>query len=327
MNVVFVALLVMISFVVCTESADAPVKPVRRQVRIRPTTRNRERHEAVPGTMVDSDVDLAPGAASSVLRHAAAPGNRLDDEQAAAAAAARRRRLPAADVLSRRRSRLPVTRRGVGTKAAPVTTVAVDDPDKKYKIVCYYTNWSQYRPTIGKYVPEDIDPFLCTHVIFAFGWLKKGKLASFEGNDETKDGKVGLYERIAKLKEANPELKTLLAIGGWSFGTQKFKDMSKTRYARQIFIFSALAYLREHKFDGLDIDWEYPKGKDDKKNYVSLLKEVRKSLETASRPRVSMSIVSRPLLKRDIRSLPTRDTLLDTCVIRGSLDFCWWPLC
>jgi chitinase len=60
--------------------------------------------------------------------------------------------------------------------------------------------------------------------------------------------------------------------GGWSFGTQKFKDMSKTRYSRQIFIFSALSFLREHKFDGLDIDWEYPKGKDDKQNYVALLK-------------------------------------------------------
>lgn len=90
---------------------------------------------------------------------------------------------------------------------------AVHDPNEKYKIVCYYTNWSQYRPEVGKFMPEDIDPDLCTHVIFAFGWLKKGKLSSFESNDETKDGKVGLYERIAKLKEANPELKTLLAIG------------------------------------------------------------------------------------------------------------------
>ena len=79
--------------------------------------------------------------------------------------------------------------------------------------MCYYTNWSQYRPKHGKFLPEDIDPDLCTHVIFAFGWLKKGKLSSFESNDETKDGKVGLYERIMNLKKANPKLKVLLAIG------------------------------------------------------------------------------------------------------------------
>jgi GH18 family chitinase len=81
------------------------------------------------------------------------------------------------------------------------------------QVVCYYTNWSQYRPKHGKFLPEDIEPDLCTHIIFAFGWLKKGKLSSFESNDETKDGKVGLYERIMALKKASPKLKVLLAIG------------------------------------------------------------------------------------------------------------------
>ena len=84
---------------------------------------------------------------------------------------------------------------------------------KDYKIVCYYTNWSQYRPKIGKYLPEDVEADLCTHIIFAFGWLKKGKLSSLESNDETKDGKVGLYERINAFKKINPRLKVLLAIG------------------------------------------------------------------------------------------------------------------
>lgn len=34
------------------------------------------------------------------------------------------------------------------------------------KLVCYYTNWSQYRVKEGKFLPEDIDPFLCTHIIY-----------------------------------------------------------------------------------------------------------------------------------------------------------------
>lgn len=81
------------------------------------------------------------------------------------------------------------------------------------QLVCYYTNWSQYRTKIGKFMPEDIQPDLCTHIVFAFGWLKKNKLTSFESNDETKDGKIGLYERVVNLKKANPSLKVLLAIG------------------------------------------------------------------------------------------------------------------
>lgn len=75
------------------------------------------------------------------------------------------------------------------------------------KIVCYYTNWSQYRVKIGKFVPEDIPADLCTHIIFAFGWLKKGKLSSYESNDETKDNVPGLYERMMNLRKANPKLK------------------------------------------------------------------------------------------------------------------------
>lgn len=162
-----------------------------------------------------------------------------------------------------------------------------------YKVVCYYTNWSQYRPKVGKFIPEDIPADLCTHIIYAFGWLKKGKLSSFESNDETKDGVPGLYDRIMTLKKANPKLKILLAIGGWSFGTQKFKEMSATRYTRQTFIYSSIPFLRKRGFDGLDIDWEYPKGSDDKKNYVFLLKELKEAFDAESqevrKPRLLLS--------------------------------------
>ncbi|GBP48406.1 Chitotriosidase-1 [Eumeta japonica] len=199
------------------------------------------------------------------------------------------------------------------SSAALDNSVATEEHKNKdgYKIVCYYTNWSQYRQKIGKFLPEDIQPDLCTHIIFAFGWLKKGKLSSFESNDETKDGKTGLYDRINNLKKANPKLKVLLAIGGWSFGTQKFKDMSATRYARQTFIYSAIPYLRDRNFDGLDVDWEYPKGGDDKKNYVLLLKE-----------HVSFTLILIPERVRVCRFasvVPRRDTYRPAIAIAASL--------
>lgn len=56
--------------------------------------------------------------------------------------------------------------------------------------------------------------------------------------------------------------------------------MSATRYARQTFVFSAIPFLRQHGFDGLDLDWEYPKGSDDKRNFVSLLKGKTKKKNT-----------------------------------------------
>ena len=88
----------------------------------------------------------------------------------------------------------------------------------------------------------------------------------------------GLYQRVVGLKATNPSLKVMLAIGGWSFGTSKFKEVAETRFSRQTFIFSAIPFLREHNFDGLDVDWEYPKAAD-KENFVAYLKELREAFE------------------------------------------------
>ena len=159
-----------------------------------------------------------------------------------------------------------------------INSISPSSRNGGYKLVCYYTNWSQYRPTIGKFLPEYIDPFMCTHLIFAFGWLKNGKLSTFEENDDTVGGKVGLYDRVVGLKAKNPNLKVLLAIGGWSFGTAKFKEVAKTRFSRQTFVFSAVDFLREHNFDGLDMDWEYPKSSD-KENFSALLSELRQAFD------------------------------------------------
>lgn len=36
----------------------------------------------------------------------------------------------------------------------------------KKNLVCYYGTWAVYRPDAGKYPVENIDPFLCTHIIY-----------------------------------------------------------------------------------------------------------------------------------------------------------------
>ena len=53
---------------------------------------------------------------------------------------------------------------------------------------------------------------------------------------------------------------------------------AETRFSRQTFIFSAIPFLREHNFDGLDVDWEYPKASD-KENFVAYIKELREAFE------------------------------------------------
>lgn len=72
--------------------------------------------------------------------------------------------------------------------------------------MCYMTNWSHKRPGTGKFVPEDIDPTLCTHIVYSFATLKNYLLAE----ENEKDGEM--YERLMTLRNKNPDLKVSIPI-------------------------------------------------------------------------------------------------------------------
>lgn len=38
-------------------------------------------------------------------------------------------------------------------------------------MVCYFGSWAVYRQGLGKFDVEDIDPKICTHIIFGFAGL------------------------------------------------------------------------------------------------------------------------------------------------------------
>ncbi|KAK0406781.1 hypothetical protein QR680_018801 [Steinernema hermaphroditum] len=146
---------------------------------------------------------------------------------------------------------------------------------------CYFTNWAQYRPGNGKYLTDHYVPGLCTHILFAFGWLDYQTYTA-KAFDPADAGVNGMYARVNKLKQTDPGLKTLLSFGGASFPLYVFKAMAAQQKSRQTFIKSAIAWVEQYGFDGIDLDWEFPDG-GDKANFVSLIKELKEAVEARAK--------------------------------------------
>jgi len=150
------------------------------------------------------------------------------------------------------------------------------------KVVCYFTNWAWYRPGLGKFVPEDIDPKLCTHINYGFVVLDKNNLL-IKIHDSWADVDNDFFLRVSAMKKKGS--KVLLALGGWndSLGDH-YHRLVKSPTNRKKFIDHALAFVKKYEYDGLDLDWEYPvcwqtkcrdDAKTDKQDFLSLVIELK----------------------------------------------------
>ncbi|CAF4455404.1 unnamed protein product [Rotaria socialis] len=157
--------------------------------------------------------------------------------------------------------------------------------EEKFKIVCYFANWAYNRPSGGSMTPEDIDPCLCTHVIYAFSEMENNQLIPTEKHDLKDKNQAGFFERFNAWKSVNKNLKTLLAVGGWDMGMKDFAGIVKSEKTMKSFAESSVKYLRKHKFDGLDLDFEYPgvdwrdSPKEDKQKFTRLCEVLYETFE------------------------------------------------
>jgi len=151
----------------------------------------------------------------------------------------------------------------------------------EFKVICYFTNWAWYRQEGGRFVPEDIDPDLCTHVLYGFAVLD-GSTLTMKSHDPWADIDNKFYEKVAAFKSKG--IKVLMALGGWNDSAgDKYSRLANSPSARRKFITQVLYFIEKYGFEGLDLDWEYPvcwqvdcnKGpKSDKEGFSQLVKEL-----------------------------------------------------
>jgi chitinase len=115
-------------------------------------------------------------------------------------------------------------------------------------------------------------------LIFAFARLGNGEVL-------LEPDAVQRLHRLIALKAANPQLKVVVSVGGWSVGG--FSEAASTAAGRQRFATSAAQLLAANNADGLDVDWEYPghgesgikSSPQDRSNFTLLLQTLRATLD------------------------------------------------
>ena len=181
-------------------------------------------------------------------------------------------------------------------------------------VAAYFPEWGIYS---RDYHIADVPADQLTHLIYAFAQIDStGRVALFDGyaatdkrfsdpNDavggvadryyypagdpQANQTLFGNFNQINELKQLHPNLRTSIAIGGWTL-SGNFSTSLDSAAERDGFTDSVIRFLKTYPmFDGVDFDWEYPGGGGldgnsasaaDGLNYTATLKLLREKLNS-----------------------------------------------
>ncbi|CAN9087560.1 unnamed protein product [Alternaria sp. RS040] len=200
-----------------------------------------------------------------------------------------------------------------------------------YRSVAYYGSWDIYT---RNFQPQEIPAERLTHLLYSFAdnkpdgtvfltdsYADAEKHYATDSWNDVGNNLYGSLKQLQILKAKNRNLKVLLSIGGWAYtNTNKHMDgPMATAAGRQRFASSCVELIRDYGFDGIDVDWEYPKDKEQGHQWLELLKEIRSQMNKYSdklvhkddsgyelKPKFLLTIAS-PAGEKNYRNLPLRE--------------------
>ena len=179
-----------------------------------------------------------------------------------------------------------MTRFGLCASALAMVCFAVADPKR---IVGYYTDWS-----IGRgYEVAEIPGNRIDVVNYAFATLNADYTVSPSSvynatqrplaSDDLSLPFRGNYNQLYVLRKNYPHIKALISIQGTA---SRFSALASTSSGRSTFSTSLKNFLVTYKFDGVDIDWEFPVSSTgnaaDKHNFTLLMQQIRDDMNVQS---------------------------------------------
>jgi chitinase len=156
----------------------------------------------------------------------------------------------------------------------------------------YWRSWSSDRPeTCNKFEASDIDASTYTHLVYSFASISsEGLMEPWVGSwDE-----VEKYKEFNKVKERNPDVKTVIAVTegvfyGAGMNPVTFNEVAESDTTRIAFAQSVVSFLSLYEFDGVDIDWDSPLDSDqggspdNYERFVELVKEIRTAIDDSGK--------------------------------------------
>ncbi len=154
--------------------------------------------------------------------------------------------------------------------------------------------YTESDPTVVPFPISRITPAQAsqlTHINFSFLDINvNGECAWDSAIDLAKA--LSVTTRLGDLRQHNPNLRIMFVVGGWEYSKDDGKSVNNyrnsvaTSESRGRFASSCVNLMKRFGFDGIDIDWEYPRP-EDAANFGEALKEVRRLLMTESVDRAS----------------------------------------